>query len=74
VTYFSPSTAYLWRRGGGFRATGLPSGGRVRAFFWDPKNADEYPLGEVRADADGSWTIPHPPIFQDWVLVVEEER
>lgn len=70
LIYFPPATSYLWRRGEGFQAVGLAPGKNHAAFFWDPTNGDEYPLEPFTADARGAWRIPHPPIFQDWVLVI----
>jgi len=44
-----------------------------RAFLWNPTNGDETDLGRVEPSADGSWRIPldRPPIYQDWLLVLE---
>ena len=44
---------------------------RYTAFFYDPKSGREVPLGEVEADAEGSWRVPSPTLMQDWVLVLE---
>ena len=44
---------------------------RYRAFFFDPKDAAEYPLGTVTGAA--SWQVPTAPIIQDWVLVLERQ-
>lgn len=43
-----------------------------RAFYFDPKNGREYALGDAQADAGGRWQPPKPPIFQDWLLVLEK--
>jgi len=42
-----------------------------RAFFWDPRNGQEYDLGEVVPDAGDTWTIPIQPELKDWVVVLE---
>ena len=42
-----------------------------RAFFWDPRTGQEYPLGIVQPDAQGAWLIPYEPELTDWVLVLE---
>lgn len=39
------------------------------AFYFDPKTGREYPLGQ----AEGDWPAPKPPVFQDWVLVLEAQ-
>lgn len=44
-----------------------------RAFYFNPKTAIEYNLGVVTPDAEGNWRPPGPPVFQDWVLVLEAE-
>ncbi|MBN1674223.1 MAG: DUF4038 domain-containing protein [Kiritimatiellae bacterium] len=41
------------------------------AFYFDPKDAKEYPVGEVKGDTEGNWQIAKPPITQDWVLVLQ---
>ncbi len=43
-----------------------------RAFYYDPKEGAEYPLGCVSGEA--SWPIPPAPLPQDWALVLERER
>ena len=48
----------------------LEPGIRYHAFFFSPPNGKEYEIGEATADASGSWQIPVPPIFQDWVIVL----
>jgi hypothetical protein len=50
----------------------IESGAIYNAFFWDPATGKEYPLGRVEPDAHGQWEIPLPPVFQDWVLVIEK--
>jgi hypothetical protein len=44
---------------------------RYKAFYFDPQNAQKYPLGIVKLNIDGKWQIPKPPIIQDWVLILE---
>jgi hypothetical protein len=50
----------------------LETGVSYRAAFFNPVNGREYPIGPVRADAAGNWKPPAPPIFQDWILVLEK--
>lgn len=50
---------------------GIEPGKRYEACYLDPKNASEYPIGEVTPDQNGDWSPPKPTIFQDWVLVLE---
>lgn len=46
---------------------------RYRAFLFDPTGGEERAYGPVEVDADGKWkTTPTLPVFQDWVLVLEE--
>lgn len=42
-----------------------------RAYYYDPRTADEVDLGTIQTDAAGKFRITQPPLFQDWVLVVE---
>jgi len=44
---------------------------RYRAFWFDPASGREFEVGTVTADTEGSWQSPRPPLFQDWVLVLE---
>jgi hypothetical protein len=62
---FSPAT----RRAAEVR--GLEQGVVYRAFYSNPKNGREYELGETVADSSGCWRPAPPPIFQDWLLVLE---
>lgn len=45
---------------------------KYHAFFVDPQNGKEYELGNINPDQDGNWQSPNPPIFQDWLLVIEK--
>jgi hypothetical protein len=49
----------------------LEAGLAYHAFYFDPRTGREYDLGTVTADAQGQWLLPRPPIFQDWVVVLE---
>jgi hypothetical protein len=42
-----------------------------RGFYYDPKTGQEHDLGIVAGDAQGAYDLPKPPIFQDWVIVLE---
>ena len=46
---------------------------RYRAFFFDPRDDTEHPLGAVAPGADGCWPIPIQPELKDWVLVLEKD-
>jgi hypothetical protein len=50
----------------------LEPGIQYRAFFFNPANGKEHEIGKVKVDASGDWQSPDPPIFQDWVLVLEK--
>jgi Protein of unknown function (DUF4038)/Domain of unknown function (DUF5060) len=51
---------------------GLEAGAKYSAVFFNPVNGREYPLGSATGDAQGNWKPPAPPIFQDWVLLMEK--
>ncbi len=44
-----------------------------RAFFFNPTDGTETAIGLVTPDANGSWKIAEVPIFQDWVVVLENK-
>jgi len=57
--------------------TGLEKDVRFRAYLFNPIDGTEEDLGTAEAGDDGAWTVPFPPplhwppIYQDWVLVLE---
>ncbi len=61
----------ITRRGSPTRIKGLEPGVRYQAFFVNPSDGSERPLGEVKAEAGGEWPMPLPPVMRDWVLVLE---
>lgn len=42
-----------------------------RAYFFNPASGVETEIGQIKPDATGSWVIANVPIFQDWVVVLE---
>lgn len=48
----------------------LPQG-KYRAFFFNPASGKETEIGNITPDATGGWEIAKVPIFQDWVVVLE---
>jgi hypothetical protein len=44
-----------------------------RAYYYNPKTGVERGLGAVTPDENGNWRPPNPPVFQDWVLVLETD-
>jgi len=50
----------------------LEPGVTYRGLFFNPASGKELEIGKVSADANGDWDIPMPPIFQDWVVVIEK--
>jgi len=50
---------------------GLENGVHYRAFFFNPATGREHPIATVASDG-GNWRPSPPPIFQDWVLVMEK--
>ena len=49
----------------------LETGMAYRGLFFNPATGKELEIGKVMADSSGSWEIPMPPSFQDWVVVIE---
>lgn len=52
----------------------LEAGVKYRAFYFDPSHGSELALGEVVGDEKGEWRAPKPPIYRDWVLVLERRH
>jgi hypothetical protein len=44
-----------------------------KAFFFNPVDGSEAAVGPVTPDASGSWKIAEVPIFQDWIVVLEQQ-
>lgn len=42
-----------------------------RAYFFNPASGNETEIGKITPDATGTWAIANVPIFQDWVVVLE---
>jgi len=47
--------------------------GNYNAFFFNPSDGTEVPIGGVTPDANGSWKPPEIPIFRDWTVVLENK-
>ena len=55
----------------GMPVLGIEPDAGYTAYLHDPIRGEDVDLGAVTADDEGSWRPPTPPIFQDWVLVLE---
>jgi len=66
LIYFSPFLPLA-------RIKNLESRLTYRAFLFHPGTGQEYDLGKVTADKDGNYEPPKPPIFRDWLLVMEAQ-
>jgi hypothetical protein len=66
---FIPADAIwvVWR--GEARLKEIEADINYHAFYFDPKTGTEYDLGAVTGG--NSYILPKPPIFQDWVFVLE---
>ena len=70
IVFFPAATSWVaWRGEMAIRA--LEPGLEYHAFYWNPKTSLEHDLGMVAGDAEGDYVIPKPPVFQDWILVLE---
>jgi hypothetical protein len=49
----------------------LESGLHYKAYFWNPRNGQEFNIGEVIQGDDNTWIIPIQPELKDWVIVLE---
>jgi hypothetical protein len=70
---FIPAEAVwsMWR--GEMAIKGVEAGSQYHAFYFNPKNGSEHDLGTAKANAKGDYILPKPPIFQDWVVVLEKK-
>ncbi len=77
--FFQPYSAGIPSQ---IRVTYIPKHGRVKmlsldsearydAIYVNPKTGERHPIGTVEPDENGEWQAPSPPIYQDWVLVLE---
>ena len=68
---FVPASASwsAWR--GEMTIKGLAEELPYHGFYFDPKTGQEHDMGVVTGDERGEYLIPKPPIFQDWVIVLE---
>jgi len=58
----------------GVTVKGLEADIRYRAFLFNPATGRERVIGAVEPDEQGNWqlSLSRPPIYQDWVLVLEK--
>lgn len=70
LLYFPRETAFRWRSAA-FAIRELEEGVTYQARFVDPASGAAHPCGTARGDATGAWQPPHPPIFQDWLLLLD---
>ncbi len=47
--------------------------GNYHALFFNPADGTQTDIGAVTPEADGSWKIAEVPIFQDWVVILENK-
>ena len=69
IYFFDP--AFPWRAELRMEVMHIEPNVGYTAFYWNPRNGEEHPLGTVEPDATGAWPIPVQPTMSDWVLVLE---
>ncbi|HEV2273222.1 MAG TPA: DUF4038 domain-containing protein, partial [Acidobacteriaceae bacterium] len=47
--------------------------GTYKAFFFNPSDGTEAPIGDITPDQSGRWNGAEVPIFQDWLIVLEQK-
>jgi hypothetical protein len=72
--FFIPSASIWAVWSGQATLNDLAAGRTYRAAWFDPKTGREHAIGPVLADDQGAFTLPRPPIFQDWVIVLEPKE
>jgi hypothetical protein len=68
---FIPNEAMRLAWEGGVSIKGIDADREWRGMFFNPKTGDSHVIEAVRPDANGGYLVPSPPIFQDWVVVLE---
>jgi len=59
----------------GIKVKKLEKDRSYRAFLFNSTNGEELEIGDAKGDEQGEWRLPGvPPIFQDWVLVLERAK
>jgi hypothetical protein len=48
--------------------------GVFKAFFFNPSDGAETPIGDVTPSEAGIWSAPIAPTVRDWVIVLEQKR
>jgi len=71
---YIPTAASWTAWGGAMTVNGLEQKVAYRAFWFDPKSGKRSGLGKVHPNAEAKWVVPKPPVFQDWVLVLEAAK
>jgi len=57
---------------GGLRMVrSMEKGLSYRATYFNPSDGSEISIGAVTPSEQGEWSPPPPPVFRDWVLVLE---
>ncbi len=70
VIYIPAEASWIaWR--GQMAVKSLEPGLTYRACYFDPTSGAEHALGSVAGGSD--YVVPKPPVFQDWVLVLERQ-
>jgi hypothetical protein len=54
-----------------FKVKSLEANVAYRGFYFNPASGERTDVGAVQPDASGDWVMPAPPIFQDYVFVIE---
>ena len=44
------------------------------AYFFDPRDEKDVPIGPVKSGDNGEWQMPRTPTREDWVLVLENRE
>lgn len=51
----------------------LEEGASYHGFYYNPRNGQAHDLGTVTGNEQGDFVLPKPPVFQDWVVVLERQ-
>lgn len=68
---FIPAGGSWTAWGGKMAVKGIEPGAHYQVSYVSPKDGKVYPLGEAQPSPTGDYLVPKPPVFQDWILVLD---
>jgi hypothetical protein len=70
---FIPAQASWVAWGGRLVVRQLEEGASYHGFYFNPRDGQAHDLGTVTGNEQDEYVLPKPPVFQDWVVVLERQ-